>query len=91
VDNWIDHPGNDVDAVGDGEAHCPDALSALRARWARATAEGYAGALHGDMLAAIEKLISNDNPAVRARGRKLLCCAMCNLGPTPPTCETCSV
>ncbi|HTI86037.1 MAG TPA: hypothetical protein VL966_05475 [Alphaproteobacteria bacterium] len=66
-------------------------LSALRAQWAAATAEGYAGAFHADMLSAIEKLIGNVNPAISARGRKLLCCAMCNLGPTPPTCATCKI
>jgi hypothetical protein len=66
-------------------------LSALRGQWALATAWGYAGAFHDDMLSAIEKLIGSDNPAVNALGRKLLCCAMCNLGPTPPTCATCKI
>jgi hypothetical protein len=90
VDAWNDQPRND-DVDADGNVARSDTLPALRARWARAMAEGHAGAFHADMLAAIEKLIGNDNPAVRARGRKLLCCAMCNLGPTPESCATCAI
>jgi len=84
----IAQPDEDAPPESDGAS---GDLSALRARWAVAQASGHAGGFHDDMLASIEKLIGSDNPAVSARGRKLLCCAMCNLGPTPPTCATCNI
>ncbi|HTI85586.1 MAG TPA: hypothetical protein VL966_03200 [Alphaproteobacteria bacterium] len=91
MDDRIDQPGS-IEVEADDGADRAGMLSTLRARWApAATASGHAGAFHADMLASIEKLIGNDNPAVSARGRKLLCCAMCNLGPTPPTCATCKI